>query len=155
MPQLVHIQSRQSGYVNISRSHWSDMLSSIGYPQRGYIELPTLKPQEGPQELHKAIEHVNQAHALFAQDRYREAVQRCRQARDSLFGELKPTWAERILVPIIGTEKAALMNDTMKALNNMGNEASHGAGIEVDREVASYVIGSMTLILDYIGQKLR
>lgn len=47
------------------------------------------------------------------------------------------------------------MNDTMKALNNMGNEASHGAGIEVDREVASYVIGSMTLILDYIGQKLR
>jgi hypothetical protein len=155
MPQLVHIQSRQSGYINISRSHWSDMLSSIGYPQRRYIELPTLNPQEGFQELNKAIEHVNQAHALFAQDRYREAVQRCRQARDALLGEPKPTWSQRILVPIIGNEKAGMVNESIKALNSMGNEASHGAGIEVDRDEANYVISSMILILDYIGRKLR
>ena len=48
-----------------------------------------------------------------------------------------------------------MINATIIALNNMGNEASHGAGIEVDRDLAHYVIGSMTLILNYIGQKLR
>jgi len=131
------------------------MLASIGYPQRRYIELPTLTPQEGAEELHKAIEHLNQAHTLFAQDRYREAVQRCRQARDALLGEQKTTWAERFLVPVIGAEKAAMINENIKALNHMGHEASHGAGTEVDRDVANYVIVSMTLILDYFGRKLR
>lgn len=154
-PRFMHVQSRQGEYVRISISHWRDMLASIRYPQRRYIELPTLAPQEDAKELNKAIEHLNQAHALFAQDRYREAVQRCRQARDSLLGEPKTTWAERVLVPIIGKEKATMINENIKALNNMGNEASHGAGIEVDRDVANYVIGSMTIILDYIGRKLR
>lgn len=152
---LVPIKSRQGGDVNISRSHWQDMLVSIEYPQRRYIELPTLKPQEGAEELHKAIERLNQAHTLFVQDRYREAVQLCRQVRDVLLGEDKPTWAERVLAPIILDEKAAMINDSIKALNNLGHEASHGAGIEVDRDTASYVIGSLTLILDYIGRKMR
>ena len=155
IPQLVHIKSRHGEVVRISQSHWVDMLSSLGYPQRRYIELPTIKPQEGTEPLHEAIEHLNQAHALFAQDRYREAVQRCRQARDMLLGENKPTWAESFLAPIIGTEKAALIDENIKALNRMGNIASHGAGIEIDRDVASYVIGSLTLILDYMGRKLR
>jgi len=131
------------------------MLSSIGYPKRRYIELPTLAPQEGTEELHKAIEHLDVAHTLFAQDRYREAVQRCRQARDVLLGEDKPTWAERVLAPIILAEKAAMIDESILALNKMGNVASHGAGIEVDRDTANYVIGSLTLILDYIGRKLR
>ena len=48
-----------------------------------------------------------------------------------------------------------MIDESIKALNRMGNVASHGAGIEVDRHVANYVIGSMTLILDYIGGKLR
>lgn len=152
---LVHVQSRQGEYVSISRSHWSDMLSSIGYPQRRYIELPTLKPQEGAKELHKAIEHLNEAHELFAQDRYREAVQRCRQARDALLGEQKPTWAKSFLTPLIGDEKAATIDESIKALNHIGNVVSHGENIEVDCDVANYVLGSMTLILDYIGRKLR
>lgn len=152
---LVHIKSRQPQSVSISRSHWSDMLSSIEYPQRRYIELPTLKPQEGAVEIRGSIEHLNQAHTLFAQDRYREAVQRCRQARDALLGEQKPTWAEKVLAPVIGTEKAAMIDESIKALNSMGNVASHGAGIEVDRDTANYVISSLTLILDYIGRKLK
>ncbi len=151
----MHIKSRQSQSLSISRSHWSDMLSSIDYPQRRYIELPTLKPQEDAVELRGALEHLNQAHILFAQDRYREAVQRCRQARDALLGEQKPTWAEKVLAPVIGTEKAAMINESIKALNNLGHEASHGTGIEVDRDAANYVIGSMTLVLDYIDRKLR
>lgn len=51
---------------------------------RRYIELPTLTAQEDAEELRRAIEHLNEAHILFAQDRYREAVQRCRQARACL-----------------------------------------------------------------------
>jgi hypothetical protein len=98
---------------------------------------------------------LNEAHILFAQERHREAVQRCRQARDVLLGEDKPTWAERVLAPIILAEKAAMIDESIKALNRMGNVASHGAGIEVDRDSANYVIGSLTLILDYIGRKLR
>ena len=70
-------------------------------------------------------------------------------------GEDKPTWAERVLAPKILTEKAAMINEGIKALNNLGHKASHGDGVEVDRDTASYVIGSLTLILDYIGRKLR
>lgn len=69
--------------------------------------------------------------------------------------ENKTTWAERVLAPIILDEKAAMINDSIKALNNLGLAASHGTGIEVDRDTASYVIGSLTLILDYIGRKMR
>ena len=122
---------------------------------RRYIELPTLTAQEGAEELRRAIEHLNEAHILFAQDHYREAVHRCRQVRDVLLGEDKPTWAERALAPIILAEKAAMIDESIKALNRMGNVASHGADIEVDRDSANYVIGSLTLILDYIGRKLR
>jgi hypothetical protein len=132
--KLIHIKSRQTENIRISRSHWSDMLSAIEYPQRRYIELPALKPQEGAEELHGAIEHLNQAYTLFAQDRYREAVQRCRQARDLLLGEDKPTWAEKVLAPLILAGKAAMIDESIKALNRMGNTASHGAGIEVDRD---------------------
>ncbi len=153
--RLIQIKNRQGQSISISRSHWSDMLVSIGSPQRRYIELPALAPQEGAEELHKALAHLNEAHILFAQDRYREAVQRCRQARDALLEGDKPMWAERVLAPIILAEKAAMMNESIKALNHLGNEASHGAGIEVDRDTANYVIGSLTLILDYIGRKLR
>jgi hypothetical protein len=154
-PQLVHIKSRHGEVIRISLSHWGDMLSALGYPQRRYIELPTIIPQEGTEPLHAAIEELNQAHVLFAQDRYREAVQRCRQARDKLLGEQKTTWAESFLSPIIGTAKAAMIDESIKALNRMGNVSSHGDNIEIDRDVASYVIGSMTLILDYIGRKLK
>lgn len=153
--RVIHIKSRQGNWISISRSHWSDMLTAIDFPQRRYVELPTLATQEGTEELNKAIAHLNEAHKLFAQDRYREAVQRCRQARDSLLGEDKPTWAERFLSPIILVEKAAMINEGIKALNNLGNEASHGEGIEVDRDTANYVIGSLTLILDYIGRKRK
>jgi len=48
-----------------------------------------------------------------------------------------------------------MINESIRALNNLGHEASHGDGIEVDRDTASYVIDSLTLILDYIGCKLR
>lgn len=45
--------------------------------------------------------------------------------------------------------------ESLNALNNLRHEASHRAGIEVDHDAANFVIGSLTLILDYIGRKLR
>jgi len=139
------------------------MLASIKYPQNRSIELPNLIPQEGAEEIHEAIKHLNEAHSLFAQDRYREAVQRCRQAKEALLGEQKQrsVWSEKFLTPIIGVGKAKMINDGILALNLIGQKASHSSinlsepPEEIDRDVASYVIGSMTLILDYIGRKLR
>jgi hypothetical protein len=158
--EMIHLQSHQGSDINISRSHWADMLSSIGYPQRRTIELPILTEQEGIELLHEAIRHVNEAHILFAQERYREAVQRCRQARDSLVAEPRTGWAARFLAPIIGTEKAKMVDESVRALKNLGDAASHGtppsaSQIEIDRDVANYVIASMTLVLDYIGRKLK
>lgn len=97
--RIIHIKSRQGQTISISRSHWSDMLTAIDCPQRRYIELPTLAPQEGAEELHKAIAHVIEAHKLFAQDRYREAVQRCRQARDSLFRRRQTNMGRKVSIP--------------------------------------------------------
>jgi hypothetical protein len=109
------------------------MLSTIEYPHRHFIELPTIKAQEGTKPLNAAIEELNQAYTLFAQDRYREAVQHCRQARDKLLGDDKPTWSDRFLVPIIGAEKADMIDENIKALNHMGHAASHGGNLEIDR----------------------
>ena len=154
-PALKHLKSNPGEVVRISKSHWVDMLSTIEYPQKRFVELPTIKAQEETKPLNAAIEELNQANTLFAQDRYREAVQRCRQARDKLLGDDKPTWSDRFLFPIIGAEKAAMIYENLKALNHMGHAASHGGNLEIDREVASYVISSLTLILDYIGRKMR
>ncbi len=155
--RMSRLQSRQGSDITISRSHWADMLSGIGYPHQRTVELPTLTLQEGIEPLEAAIRHVNEAHKLFAQERYREAVQRCRQAKDALVTDPKPTWATRFLTPLIGTEKANMVDESVHALNHLEIAASHGTPphVEIDRDAASYVIASMTLVLDYIGRKLK
>lgn len=154
--KLLSIQTQQPyESVRISLSHWQDMLASIGYPQRRYIELPMLASQEWDEAFQGAINHLNQAHTLFASGKYREAVQRCRQSRDALLGADKVTWSANVLEPVLGAEKAKMIDESIRALNNLGHASSHGNGIEVDRDTASYVIGSLTLILNYIGLKLK
>lgn len=153
--KMISFKSRQGELIRISQSHWIDMLATIDYPQRRYIELPVLLPQEWNVEFRGAIEHLNQAHVLFANRKYREAVQRCRQSRDTLLGDDKVNWSTNFLEPKIGVEKAKMINESLKALNNLGHASSHGNGIEVDRDTAHYVISSLTLILNYIGQKSR
>lgn len=151
----IPFKSQPRETVRISQSHWLDMLANIQYPQRRYIELPVLAAQEWDEEFRGAIEHLNQAHALFASGKYREAVQRCRQSKEALLGEDKVNWSTRTLAPKIGTEKAQMINESIKALNHLGNASSHGDGIEIDRDVANYVISALTLIFNYIGQKSR
>ncbi len=53
-----------------------------------------------------------------------------------------------------------MIDESLRALNNLEHAASHGTPssvpqVEIDRDVVSYVIGSMTLVLDYIGRKLK
>ncbi len=142
--------------IRIARSDWLDgLLANTGYPARRYVELSG-PSEDQPAETQAAVAHLNEAWRLFRHEHYREAVQRCRQAKDALLGENKPTWTQTTLGPVIGVEKAAMINDSLNALNHLTTKASHGENsVEVDREVAEYVIGSLTLILQYVGRKLK
>jgi hypothetical protein len=109
-----------------------------------------------PTELQAAADHVNMAHQLFLQEEYREAVQRCRQARDALLTPDKKTWCQEHLRGVMGQEKAQMIDEAIQALVRLGSPASHGDNqVEVDRDAAEYVIGTMTLILHYIDRKFR
>lgn len=147
--------------LNIPHSDWIRLLTLIGYPQKRVVELPVLDATTMPPEVQEAIKHVSEALTLFASDRYREAVQRCRQARDALIGtgRDKVTWCEENLSGPLGEKKAMMVDDGLKALNHLGNVASHAGKedgqIEVDRDTAEYVMGQLTYILNYIGRKLR
>ncbi len=59
------------------------------------------------------------------------------------------------LAPLIGAEKARMVNDSLWALRPLLNETSHGyAPVEVDRDVADYAIESLAVALNYIARKL-
>lgn len=143
--------------IRIPRSDWLDrLLPATGYPYRRQVVLPNLMAGQQPEELQQAVAHLAQAWDLFRSEHYRESVQRCRQARDALLGANKTTWAQTMLGPMIGTEKAAMLDEGINALNRLGNTASHGANtVEIDRETAEYVVGSLTLVLNYIGRKMQ
>lgn len=141
----------------ITRSKWIETLKRIGYPYRRVIEVPYPEPDEMAEELQRAGHHLDAALNLFAEEHYRECVQRCRQARDALLGESKTTWAQERLEPVIGKQKAALVNEGIKALSYLDNPASHGDSpvVEIDRDSAEYVLGQLAYILRYIDRKLR
>lgn len=151
------VRLRHSGCkINIALSDWDAMLTGLGYPNRRSIELPALNVQQMPEELRAAADHVNAAHQFFLQEKYSAAVQRCRQARDALLVPNKKTWCQEHLGGFMGTEKAAMIDEAIAALNRLGNPASHGdSPVEIDRDAAEYVVGTMTLILHYIDRKLR
>lgn len=142
--------------LRIARSDWLDrFLAPMGYPARRYVQLPALATDQSA-ETQQAATHLAEAWSLFRQERYREAVQRCRQANDALLAPNKTTWTQNTLDPVVGSEKAAMVDVGLRALNKIWNDASHGSNsVEIDREAAEYVIGSMTLILNYMSRKLR
>lgn len=142
--------------LRIARSDWLDrLLVGMGYPARRSIALPVLAAEQPP-ETREAAAQMAEAWSLFHHERYREAVQRCRQARDALLGPKKPTWAHETLDPVIGADKAAMIDESIAALNHLGHAASHGtSGVAMDRDTAEFVLGSLTLILHYVGRQLR
>ncbi|HLV99412.1 MAG TPA: hypothetical protein VKT82_12130 [Ktedonobacterales bacterium] len=151
------VNLRNSGcQINVSLSHWDEMLPGLGYPNRRFVELPALTVQSMPDELRDAAEHVNTAHQLFLQEKYRAAVQHCRQARDALLTPNRRRWCQDNLGGVMGTEKAEMVDAAIFALTHLEHPASHGDNqVEVDRDAAEYVIGTMTLILHYIERKLQ
>jgi hypothetical protein len=157
MGHFISFQTQDGGVqVRVPRSHWTDGLASIGYPKRTVLELSSLDPEKMVVETQEAVKHVNEAYDLFLQERYREAVQRCRQVRDALLDPQKTTWSQTHLVPVIGVEKATMIDDCIKAFKHLGDSASHGSNtLEIDRDAAEFIIRSFTLILSYIDRKLR
>ncbi len=143
--------------LRIPRSDWLDrLLPALGYGLRRFVVLPQLIDTQLPPELKEAVQHLNTARTLFDHESYREAIQLCRQSRDALLGQNKTTWCQTYLGPVMGSEKAAMIDESIRALNHLGNPASHGdSTIEIDRDAAEFVLGSLTLILHYIEQKLK
>ncbi len=143
--------------LHIARSDWLDrLLPNIGYPQRRTFVLPPVSADRTLEEMQEAARHLSEAWTLFAHERYREAVQRCRQAKDALLGTDKTGWAHTALLPAVGGQKADMINDALRALNHLGNAASHGDNtVEIDRDAAEFVLSSLTLILAYIDRKLK
>jgi len=144
--------------LRIPRSDWIDqLLPALGYRKMVLIELPLAGCPEAPEELHDAIRHLDEARVLRNHERYRKAVHTCREAIDALLGEGKGkvTWCQTHLAPIIGPEKATMVDDSLRALRPLLTDASHGNNtIEIDRDAADYVIESLALALNYIARKL-
>jgi hypothetical protein len=155
MLHVVRIQGASDSSFPVSRSHWGDMLEASGYPHNRVFQLPRGAGNAAP-ELKIASQHLVKAWEFFAHDEYRQAVHMCRQARDALLTGNKPTWANRVLAPVLGQEKADMVDESIAALNHLGNPASHGEStIQIDRETAEYVIAQLSLILSYIDRKLK
>lgn len=149
--------------IEVSRSRWADELLKAGYPQRRVVEVPRIETEASLKEVRLAAEHLQSAHRAYLGDKFREAVQLCRQARDALIPGDNPTqresWALDHFEPALGKQKALMVYHSVDALRQLGNAASHGeernVAIEIDRDAAEYVIGHLTLILRYLDQKLR
>jgi len=142
--------------IRIAFSDWVDvLLPQFGYPMRRLIELPALDRQTVPM-LKPAADQLQQAYNLFAQENYREAVQRCRQVRDTLLSPDIKNWCDTNLSPVMGAEKAKMVDGMIKAFTNLGHAASHAdTTVEIDRDAAGFSVFTLTLVLNYIDKKLR
>ncbi len=144
--------------LRIPRSDWIDrLLPALGYRKTVLIELPLAGRPEVPEDLRDAILHLDEARTLRNHESYRKAVHTCRQAIDALLGEGKGkvTWGQTHLAPVIGPEKATMVDDSLRALRPLLTDASHGNNtVEIDRDAADYVIESLALALNYIARKL-
>jgi len=107
--------------IRIARSDWVEtILPALGYPQERTFALPRLDVANVSNEIKVAVEQLDKAFVLFAQERYGEAVQHCRQVRDALLGSDKTTWSQRTLKPVMGSDKSMMVDDAIKALNHLG-----------------------------------
>jgi len=150
--------------LRIPRSDWIDqLLPALGYRKTVLIELPLAGQPPVPEELNDAMRYLDEARTLRNHESYQKAVQECRRATDALLGSGpdkpdkpdKKAWCQTHLAPLIGAEKARMVNDSLWALRPLLNETSHGyAPVEVDRDAADYAIESLAVALNYIARKL-
>ena len=144
--------------LRIPRSDWIDrFLPALGYRKTVLIELPLAGQPPVPEELHNAMQYLGEARTLRNHESYQKAVQACRQATDALLGAgpEKKAWCQTHLAPLIGAEKARMVDDSLLALRPLLNKTSHGyAPVEVDRDAADYAIESLAVALNYIARTL-
>lgn len=153
-----NVEATPTETLRIPRSDWIDqLLPALGYRKTVLVELPLAGKPEIPEELRDAMAHLREARVQRNHESYRKAVQECRQALDALLGSgpEKKVWAETHLAPIIGAEKAKVVDSSLYALRPLLTDASHGGAlIEIDRDAADYVIESLAVTLNYIARKL-
>jgi len=144
--------------LRIPRSDWIDrLLPGLGYRKTVLIELPLAGQPPVPEDLHDAMRCLGEARTLRNHESYQKAVQECRRATDALLGSgpNKKAWCQTHLAPLIGAEKAKMVDDSLLALRPLLNDTSHGyAPVEVDRDAADYAIESLAVALNYITRKL-
>jgi len=144
--------------LRIPGSDWIDqLLPALGYRKTVLIELPLAGQPPVPEELLDAMQHLGEARTLRNHESYQKAVQECRRATDALLGSgpAKKAWCQTHLAPLIGAEKARMVDDSLLGLRPLLNETSHGyAPVEVDRDAADYAIESLAVALNYIARKL-
>jgi len=144
--------------LRIPRSDWIDrLLPALGYRKTVLLELPLAGRSEVPEDLRDAIRHLDEAHVLRNHESYQKAIQECRRATDALLGSgpEKKAWCQTHLAPLIGAEKAKMVDDSLWALRPLLNATSHGyAPVEVDRDAADYAIESLTVAFNDIARKL-
>jgi len=152
------VEATPTEMLRIPRSDWIDrFLPDLGYRKTVLIELPLAGQPPVPEELHNAMQHLGEARTLRNHESYQKAVQACRQATDALLGAgpEKKAWCQTHLAPLIGAEKATMVDDSLLALRPLLNKTSHGyAPVEVDRDAADYAIESLAVALNYIARTL-
>jgi HEPN domain-containing protein len=152
-----------SGYpetpIRIPRSDWLDtILPSLGYDKILLVEVPLPQHPTASEELKEAIQYLEQARDSLKHEKYKPAVQHCRQAKEVLIkrsgGALKD-----LLVPLIGNTKTKAVDDTLLAFKDLYEASSHAPRpneerVEFTRDDAAFAVNSLTFILDYLSHVL-
>lgn len=153
-----------SGYpetkFRIPRSDWLDrVLPSLGYDQTLLVEIPRPRHPTAPDELKEASQYLQLAQQHLRDEKYREAVQNCRQAKDALL-KRNADGLKNLLAPWVGETKAATADSALGAFNRLYTAASHPKTradqerVEFTRDDAAFAVNSLAFILDYIARVL-
>lgn len=145
----------------IARSDWLErILPGLGYDEILLVELPLPKHPTAPEEIKEAVQLLSRARQHLNAEKYREAVQSCRQAKDALI-KRNPNGIKSLLEPLLGNTKATMSDDALLAFAKVYTAASHprtqpsAEKVEINRDDATFVVNSLTLILEYVASVLH
>ncbi len=157
----IYTSAHDDATFRIARSDWLDrILPGLGYDQTLLIEIPLPQHDPAPVELKDAVQLLSQARQHIKGEKYREAVQNCRQAKDALL-KRNPNGLMSLLEPLVGPTKAAMADNALVAFQTIYKAASHpptlpkDERVEVSRDDAEFVVNSLAFILDYVARVLR
>jgi hypothetical protein len=153
--------SMPNSTFRIARSDWHEtILPGLGYDQTLMIELPLPRYNSVPDEVTDAVRHLSVARQHLRDERYREAVHSCRDAKDALIRRA-PDAILNMLEPLLGSRKAATVDKALRSFGDLYTSSSHPATlpkeerIEFTHDDATFAVNSLTFILDYIAHVLQ